>query len=106
LQITLSATPKLTAPTDNLTAPMPYSSHPRRCVAHETNTTDTEAGERRETPSSRQIVCKMSEAISGPDLIQRLMPDQLVRIEIHDKIGALKMLGTALGMFQDTTAPG
>jgi phage terminase small subunit len=27
-----------------------------------------------------------------------------VRIEMHDKIGALKMLGTALGMFQDTTA--
>jgi hypothetical protein len=27
-----------------------------------------------------------------------------VRIEMHDKIGALKMLGTVLGMFQDTTA--
>ena len=29
-----------------------------------------------------------------------------VRIEMHDKIAALKMLGTALGMFSESTGPG
>ena len=44
-------------------------------------------------PELRRAVAKISQDRYGN-----------VRLAMHDKIGALKMLGTALGMFQDTTA--
>jgi Terminase small subunit len=57
---------------------------------------------------TNRVVLKPSQKLTREQrrAIAKISQDRYgnVRLAMHDKIGALKMLGTALGMFQDTTA--